>query len=101
MNLPRPTRRRWWLLGLLVLVGGLVAFGHVACVSLRGEGPSAGAADPLPYRPVVCFGYVDLEDRIRSLNPTVPGRVAEVSVRENDTVPAAAVLLRLEDTQAR
>jgi putative ABC transport system ATP-binding protein len=52
-------------------------------------------------RLVVCTGYVDVEGGVLSLYPTLPGRVAEVLVRENETVQAGAVLLRLEDQAAR
>jgi multidrug resistance efflux pump len=101
VNLLRPDRR-WWLMALVVLTGVLAGFGHFVTVSLRGQGPATETADNQPaYRTVVCNGYVDSEDRIRSLNPTVPGRVAEVLVHEGESVPAGAVLLRMEDALAR
>jgi multidrug resistance efflux pump len=50
---------------------------------------------------VVCFGVVDLEQGVTALGPLQPGRVAEVLVKENQAVPAGAVLLRLEDGAAR
>src|SRR5215218_2330016 len=46
---------------------------------------------------VVCFGYADLEAGVANLHPSQVGRVEEVLVRENDTVAARAVLLRLDD----
>lgn len=50
---------------------------------------------------VVCYGYADLEGGITSLHPSQLGRVAEVPVKENDTVAAGAILLRLDDSAAR
>jgi multidrug resistance efflux pump len=50
---------------------------------------------------VVCYGYADLEGGITSLHPSQLGRVAEVLVKENDSVEADAVLLRLDDSAAR
>jgi multidrug resistance efflux pump len=50
---------------------------------------------------LVCFGHVDLEYGVTGLAPTLPGRVAELLVRENDEVAAGTVLLRLEDRAAR
>jgi multidrug resistance efflux pump len=50
---------------------------------------------------VVCFGYADLEAGVTNLHPSQVGRVMEIPVRENDTVPAGGVLLRLDDNAAR
>src|SRR5262245_16404299 len=50
---------------------------------------------------VVCYGYADLEEGLSFLHPSQPGRVAEIPVKENDSVPAGAVLLRLDDRAAR
>jgi multidrug resistance efflux pump len=50
---------------------------------------------------VVCYGYADLEGGVTSLQPSQLGRVAEVLVKENDTVAAGAILLRLDDSAAR
>lgn len=49
---------------------------------------------------VVCYGYADLEGGITSLHPSQLGRVAEVLVKENDTVATGAILLRLDDSAA-
>src|SRR5207248_1040007 len=61
------------------------------------DAPGPGAESKL----VVCYGYADLEGGITSLHPSQSGRVAEIPVKENDTVPAGAVLLRLDDRAAR
>jgi multidrug resistance efflux pump len=98
---PPPTRRSWWwLLAVPVLAVGLAWAGHVFTVSPQAVTTTTAA--PLTVRPVIAFGYVDLQDGVRSLHPTVPGgRVTEVLVKEGESVPAGAVLLRLDDTQAR
>ncbi len=103
MNLNRPARRRWWILAAVLLTGSLAGFGHVLSVSLHGQSSPTDvtASERAATRTIWAFGYVDVESQIRRLNPTVPGRVAEVLVHEGDTVAAGAVLLRLEDTQAR
>jgi multidrug resistance efflux pump len=60
--------------------------------------PSPSAADePL----VVCLGRVDIEGGLAHLAPVQPGRVVEVLVRDDDTVSAGAVLVRLDSVQAR
>src|SRR4051794_6488499 len=95
-------RRRWWVLALALAIGGLVGVGHFAAVSLRGglQDEDAGA-NQLIFRPVACKGFVDLEEPIRQLNPSVPGIVAAVLVRADDHVPASAPLLRMDDKLAR
>jgi multidrug resistance efflux pump len=50
---------------------------------------------------VVSFGYADLEAGVTNLHPSQVGRVIEVPVRENDTVAAGGILLRLDDKAAR
>lgn len=69
------------------------------------EAAAQGAVTSVPAeddrKVVVCFGYADLEGGITTLHPTQAGRVAEVMVKENDSVPAGAPLLRLDDRAAR
>src|SRR5262249_33595618 len=50
---------------------------------------------------VVCFGYADLEAGVTNLHPSQVGRVIEVPVHENETVPDGGILLRLDDRAAR
>ena len=50
---------------------------------------------------VFCFGLVDFEQGAIPLSLLQAGRVAEVLVRENQSVKAGTVLLRLDDRQGR
>jgi HlyD family secretion protein len=73
-------------------------------VALRGNSQAGAAPASIEsaYRKVVAFGHVDVEARVRKMYVTVPGGlVSEVLVKEGDSVPAGAVLVRLDDTQAR
>ncbi|HTU91198.1 MAG TPA: HlyD family efflux transporter periplasmic adaptor subunit [Gemmataceae bacterium] len=101
---------KWFLLlGLLLLLAGVGA----ATIHYRREEPVANASgsasrsragsvsDGSPAEGVVCTGYVDLEHGIRSLAPLYPGRVAEIVAKEGQHVEAGAVILRLEDQDAR
>jgi multidrug resistance efflux pump len=100
---PILSNRRWWLIAVALAVG-LAGAGEMLTVALRGNS-QAGAAAPSAapgYRKVVAFGHVDALDRVRKMYVTVPGGlVSEVLVKEGDSVPAGAVLVRLDDTQAR
>jgi HlyD family secretion protein len=101
-------------LGLAVLLVSVLGAGRGLPAGNGGWLPAGGEAerDKTPHPEsaanddestrAVCLGYVDVEGGIVSISPTVPGRVAEVCVGENDsTVPAGAVLLKLEDDLAR
>jgi HlyD family secretion protein len=95
------------VLGLLALAS--VGAGSVAAVWMLKHRPVTTRALSEEVAPVahsgggsvVCFGYVDLDGGVRTLAPLQPGRVAEVLVREGDTVSTGAVLLRLENHRAR
>jgi len=63
------------------------------------DGSSNAPAEPCPA--VVCFGHVDVEQGVQTLVPLSRGRIVEVRVRENQTVKAGDVLLRLEDSEQR
>jgi multidrug resistance efflux pump len=96
-----PTRRRWWLLAIPVLAAGLAWGAHLFTGAPQAETTSA-TSTPSSFRPVIAFGHVDVEGRIKELPFTVPGgRVTEVLVKEGESVPAGAVLARLDDTLAR
>jgi multidrug resistance efflux pump len=56
---------------------------------------------PVGLQGVECLGRVDVEGGVLDLAPVRAGRVVAVPVREGDTVPAGAALLRLDDEPAR
>ena len=49
------------------------------------------------------FGHVDVESRVISLYPVLPGEVTEVpnEIKENAAVKKGAILFRLDDVQAK
>jgi multidrug resistance efflux pump len=93
------------LLGVLVVVamGAFLVSQHLLPPLVpTGEAASAAAPEaPADNKVAVCFGYADLEGGITTLHPSQSGRVDKVLVKENDTVPAGAALLRLDDRAAR
>lgn len=99
-------RRRFlsWVLALTVLgVGSLGVLASIPYWPL-GQTDSAGNTSSVKSRDnldVFGFGLVDFEHGTMSLAPLQVGRVAEVLVKENQRVPARAVLVRLEDGQAK
>lgn len=106
----RETRRPgrvpfFWLLGLVLLAASAAGAGWVIH-SRAGDGPPRGGSDSPPAenrseRTVNCKGYVDVENGVTSLAPSQPYRVTEVLARENDSVKAGAVLLRVDDQLPR
>jgi multidrug resistance efflux pump len=90
-------RRLSWGLGGTALAVVLVG-ARVLNSPSRAAPASANRPDG---RGVVCFGHVDVEHGVTSLHPLLGGRVTAVEVRENQQVKAGAVLLRLDDFQAR
>src|SRR5438105_2776700 len=88
-----------WLPVLVLLIGSTVG----ATRALRSRDSNADSPDnhkdTSPV--VVCLGMADFEGGTLSLHPTVPGRVVEVAVAENEVVRKGTVLLRLDDEAAR
>ncbi len=97
------SNRRWWVLAVALAVG-LAGAGEMLTVALRGNSQAGAAPSPSTtgYRKVVAFGYVDAQDCVRKMYVTVPGGlVSQVLVHEGESVPAGAILVRLDDAQAR
>jgi multidrug resistance efflux pump len=101
-------RRSFRTLGVLLVaaMGGFLISQHLLPRAVPvGEALAAGepraAADEDTAKLVVCFGYADLDGGVATLYPTQPGRVEKILVKENETVPAGAALLRLADRAAR
>ncbi len=101
---PPRRRLRFWL---LVLGGlGLILVAVMASIQFWPPESAPGSKETTPTTPqgpkeTFCFGLVDFQNGTMSLAPLQLGRVAEVLVKENQQVPAKAVLMRLEDRQAR
>ncbi len=93
-----------WPLILVALGAALmfaaVQFSRTAAAPTRLP-PAAAAPAGTGRDGVVCFGTVDLDQGVASLYPLQPGRVAALSVAENQEVAQGAELLRLEDGTAR
>jgi multidrug resistance efflux pump len=58
---------------------------------------SATVSAPRGGAKAVCFGYVDIDQGVTALYPTLPGRVVEVRVKEGAAVEAGALLFRVDD----
>jgi HlyD family secretion protein len=94
-------RRTRWQLGLAG--AGLLAAGiggtqwclsrNLARAAAHGSAPAAEV--------VVCFGHVDVPGGVVALAPLQPGRIVGIDVKEDESVDAGTVLLRLDDTAAR
>src|SRR5262245_10985548 len=94
----------YWLVASALLTVG----GAGACILYPRESGQAeevstpSAATPATgLRLVACIGDVDVVGGMIALAPTIPGRVAEVPVRENQRVKEGDPLLRIEDDQPR
>ncbi len=101
----KPRRRPLlvWLPALALTVVSLVGTGWAlrspdrASVSSDGEDSTSRRTAQV----VICLGLADVDGGILSLYPTMPGRVVEVAVAENEAVKEGVVLVRLDDEAAR
>ncbi len=100
------SRRVFWVLGLVLLVGGVVGAGwllnnHPSAGAQEGDHrPSPGAVDQNVPVGIIADGYVDVKDGVRRLFPLRAGRVVWVAP-EDKVCDKDEVVLRLDDTQAR
>lgn len=86
--------------GFGALVAGALLIAPLVAVGVWLAKPKGDAGTPSPSLAeldVVCSGRVDGLRPVASLDPAVPGKVAEVLVSEGQTVPAGAPLLRMDD----
>jgi multidrug resistance efflux pump len=93
-----------WLLGTAVLLAGAGGAGWFARSHSGGESPDTLGASESPNTPArftVSFGHVDVEPAVTALNPSLPGRVVDVSAHENVPVSMGTELLRIDDQPAR
>ncbi len=77
--------RRWGWLLVVAGFGGFMAWAAVAPLD-------AGVSSP---------GTVVVSGNRKAVQPLVPGKVAQVAVKDNDLVKRGQMLVRLDDTQAR
>lgn len=101
------TRRRpfmiFWIIGVAALVASTA--GAISALNshhgLEAKEKPEGVASAKPSAGMTASGYVDIESGVTPLYPTVPGRVVEVLVHENDKVKAGAPLIRMDDRLAK
>jgi multidrug resistance efflux pump len=103
MNESEPRRRGWgWILivaAAILAAPVLIHFGPVVWSSAPADnGPDTVSVGKAV---IVCQGHVDVEEGVTALNPVQAGRVVAIPVHEGQHVKAGAVLVRLDDQQAR
>src|SRR5262245_26726814 len=90
----------FWLPALTLLIASFIGAGWAFHWHDSASAPrDSSQNEPYPAEqstPIVCLGIADLDGGVLSLHPTVPGRVVEVPVAENEVVRAGATLLRLD-----
>lgn len=107
---PPPVRRSRWLLWLALL--SLVPLAATLAVVVAGPqwladipgpkvAPPPSASSVSQWRPDVAIAHVDSAGGIRSLYPTVPGRVVALPVAEGKVVNEGALLLQIDDALPR
>ena len=101
---PARTRLPLRLMALGVIV--LLASGVIVAVTINplanGKLPPESGENGLPIsQRAVAVAYVDVQGGVRTLSPTMPGRVKALPVAEGKEVPEGTVLLQLDDSQAR
>jgi multidrug resistance efflux pump len=84
------------LLAIVLLVGSLGVAGWFFFVPKSDPKPPLRAEDLA----VVCTGRVDTPQMVISLDPSMPGRVIEVFVKEGDEVQADQPILKMDDSIA-
>ncbi len=85
------------IVAALVLAGSLVG----AWFLLRLEPEPPPDPDSIAQLDVVCHGRIDSLNPIVSLEPIIPGRVAEVFVKDGQSVGQGEALMRLDDEAAK
>lgn len=93
---PRRTPGIFRLLAVVLLVAPLAVVGWW----LNRPAPTPEALVPVADLDVVCTGRVDVVGQVVGLDPSQPGRVKVVKVKEGNTVKKDDVLLQLDDAAA-
>src|SRR5262245_36182719 len=90
----------FWIIGVVALVASTA--GAISTLHHNGSKDKAAAVVAAkPMGSMTVMGYLDVDSGVTPLYPTVPGRVVEVLVHENDKVKAGVPLLRVDDRLAR
>lgn len=93
----------FWIIGVVALVASTA--GAISALHSRngngGKEKTDAVVSAKPMGPMTVYGYLDVDSGVTPLYPTVPGRVVEVLVHENDKVKAGAPLLRVDDRLAK
>ncbi len=98
----RPLVRWGTGVGLVVLALSLAAASLAMKPSDTDAPNGSGTTPPAPGKRAVAVARVDVEGGVtRSLYPVRHGRVVSVPFREGEPIKEGAVLLRIDDTQAR
>ena len=93
---------RLMALGVILLIGSGIVVGLTLSPLTQSQVPAPTGANALRIdQRAVAVAYVDVQGGVRSLSPTLPGRVRSLPVPEGKEVPAGTVLLQLDDDQAR
>ena len=103
-DMPTGTRLplRLMALGVVILIGsGIIVGVTISPLGQTKAPPQQGANAQRIDQRAVAVAYVDVPGGVRSLSPTMPGRVRALPVAEGKEVPEGTVLLQLDDDQAR
>jgi len=93
---------RLMALGVVVLMAsGIVVGLTINPLSQSQTPPPSGANAQRIDQHAVAVAYVDVQGGVRSLSPTMSGRVRALPVPEGKEVPEGTVLLQLDDDQPR
>ena len=100
--MPDESRRRIPGLGFLIAAAILIlSIAGVAWWLYRPKGSEAAGGPGLADLDVVCLGRVDGLTPVASLEPSIPGKVAEIYVSEGQPVKPGEKLLKLDDEALR
>jgi multidrug resistance efflux pump len=94
-------RRARWQVGLAGVGLLAAAIGGTQWMLSRNLARGAAHASAPAAEVVVCFGHVDVPGGVVALTPLQPGRIVGIDVKEDESVDAGTVLLRLDDSAAR